>query len=531
MPAGNINSIIDPIRGNQTFSYDSLNRLITASGPYGPVNYSYNPIGNMLSNSQVGVYSYNASGPASVRPHAVTGAGVDSYTYDANGNMTGGAGRTLTYDTENRPTQITQGGVTTDLVYDGDGGRVMKTAGGVSTVYVGKLYVCEAGLCSRMIFANGQRIAEVETLSGAPRYYHTDHLGSTGVVTDSFGNNIQDLTYHPYGDTFSNAGSVDLAYKYTGKELDDSTDLYFYEARYYDANLARFISADTLVPDPSNPQAFNRYAYALNNPIRYNDPSGHYVSLATQGVLQSNWLTSDSGLNAGNSFGPTFGANPSFIPQAGGMVFSQNFASHSGIFGASRINDSFGLFSGPFGQSIVRHQSLYGDGDFEVGFGSIAVDTGLFFGEAGFYAFTLGEGAVALNTVRFTLQKFLQKFSFEGIKKFFSGKAANETTTLFRAVGNSELGDIISRQAFRNLRGFEGKYFSETAEGAASFAKQSHKTFGNGPFTTIKTTIPKNAINSSMKTTADRGIPTVVIPTNKLPQLSKPQVLDISPIP
>ena len=151
----------------------------------------------------------------------------------------------------------------------------MKTVGGVSTIYVGKLYVCEAGICSRMIFANGQRIAEVETLSGAPRYYHTDHLGSTGVVTDSFGNNIQDITYYPFGQAYRQYRSADVRYKFTGKELDNSTDLYFYEARYYDAMLGRFVSADTVVPDPMNPQSLNRYSYAANNPVRYTDPSGH----------------------------------------------------------------------------------------------------------------------------------------------------------------------------------------------------------------------------------------------------------------
>jgi RHS repeat-associated protein len=55
----------------------------------------------------------------------------------------------------------------------------------------------------------------------------------------------------------------------------DSTGLYFYNARYYDAEIGRFISADTIVPDPSNPQTLNRYSYCLNNPLRYIDPSGH----------------------------------------------------------------------------------------------------------------------------------------------------------------------------------------------------------------------------------------------------------------
>jgi RHS repeat-associated protein len=55
----------------------------------------------------------------------------------------------------------------------------------------------------------------------------------------------------------------------------DSTGLYYYGARYYDANIGRFISADTIVPHPSDPQSLNRYSYCRNNPLRYTDPSGH----------------------------------------------------------------------------------------------------------------------------------------------------------------------------------------------------------------------------------------------------------------
>ncbi len=77
-----------------------------------------------------------------------------------------------------------------------------------------------------------------------------------------------------WGYSGGGASGSDVAYKYTGKELDSSTALYFYEARYYDAALGRFISADTIVPDPNNPQYLNRYTYALNNPLRYTDPTG-----------------------------------------------------------------------------------------------------------------------------------------------------------------------------------------------------------------------------------------------------------------
>ena len=60
---------------------------------------------------------------------------------------------------------------------------------------------------------------------------------------------------------------------FTGQRLDD-TGLYYYNARYYDPLIGRFISADSIVSDFKNPQAFNRYSYVLNNPLKYTDPSG-----------------------------------------------------------------------------------------------------------------------------------------------------------------------------------------------------------------------------------------------------------------
>jgi RHS repeat-associated protein len=78
--------------------------------------------------------------------------------------------------------------------------------------------------------------------------------------------------YLPFGETLS--GSVPTDKLFTGQRL-DSTGLYYYNARYYDAMIGRFISPDTVIPNPSNPQCFNRYSYVLNNPLRYTDPSGH----------------------------------------------------------------------------------------------------------------------------------------------------------------------------------------------------------------------------------------------------------------
>ncbi len=73
-----------------------------------------------------------------------------------------------------------------------------------------------------------------------------------------------------------NYGSTPTRYNYTGQRL-DYTGLLYYGARYYDPTLMRFTQPDTLVPDPANPQSLNRYAYVLNNPLRYTDPTGHIV--------------------------------------------------------------------------------------------------------------------------------------------------------------------------------------------------------------------------------------------------------------
>ena len=163
---------------------------------------------------------------------------------------------------------------TTSFVYDGDGARVKKVEGTKTSIYIGKLYVCEFDLCAKFIWAGSQRIAMKQVTSGSVTYFHTDHLGSTSVLTNAAGAVEQTLTYYPFGETQTTTGSANSAYKYTGKEQDQN-GLYFYEARYYHPVLGRFITADTVVPNPRDPQELNRYTYAGNNPLKYTDPTGH----------------------------------------------------------------------------------------------------------------------------------------------------------------------------------------------------------------------------------------------------------------
>jgi RHS repeat-associated protein len=102
-------------------------------------------------------------------------------------------------------------------------------------------------------------------------------MGSAQFITDSAGRVTYKTAYTPYGEKIADKteGKKVIHYGYTGQEEDDNTGLMYYGARYYDPEIARFIQADTMVPDPTSSQDFNRYMYCLGNPIRYNDPTGH----------------------------------------------------------------------------------------------------------------------------------------------------------------------------------------------------------------------------------------------------------------
>jgi RHS repeat-associated protein len=189
--------------------------------------------------------------------------------------MIGRNGKSISYDYDNRATSITGESSTVTNIYDYSGQRIKKTAGSSTTIYIGKLYECNNGVCTKHIFAGSTRIASKKITDTDTLYYHTDHLGSSTVITKQDGTIAQETYYYPFGETRYNSGDA-TNYKYTGQEEDPETGLYYYGARYYDPIIGRFITADSIVPEPFNPQALNRYSYVLNNPLKYVDPTGHF---------------------------------------------------------------------------------------------------------------------------------------------------------------------------------------------------------------------------------------------------------------
>ena len=279
---GNVAALTDNLRNNtRTYKYDSLDRLTEAhnipspTGGYTNFYYQYDSIGNMTNKSDIGRMTYGQN----AGPHAVTSGGGYSYQYDANGNMTVGKNKTLAYDVENRLLSVNELGTISSFAYDGDGGRVKKTAGSDSTTYIGSLFEKDSGgKITKHIFVGSTRVASAllrNNEAAEAIYYHSDHLGSSNVITDKDGKLVQYCEYTPYGSLARNEGTDLASHKFTGKEL-DNTGLYFYGARYYDPEIGRFVTADTIVQAPYDPQTLNRYAYCRNNPIKYIDPSGHW---------------------------------------------------------------------------------------------------------------------------------------------------------------------------------------------------------------------------------------------------------------
>ncbi len=287
---GNVQTISDAAAygGSQTqsFSYDALNRLLTAqatggsNGAYAQRSYVYSNAGNITSFEAAALTYTDAS-----HKHAVTHVGsVQKYWYDANGNATrrinGAQDITLNYDVENRLTGMS-GGVTASYIYDGDGARVKETSGGVTTIYIGA-YFEWTGSTSTMksyYYAGATRVAmRTGTSTGTVNYLLGDHLGSQALTLTSAGarlNTNTELRYMPYGAARYTAGATPTSYNFTGQRKDSGSGLLFYNARWYDPVIGRFLAADTIVPEPGNPGSLNRYSYVLNNPTKYIDLTGH----------------------------------------------------------------------------------------------------------------------------------------------------------------------------------------------------------------------------------------------------------------
>jgi RHS repeat-associated protein len=251
--------------GNLTYSYDADGGVTSKGGSLALVSLPNATTGN----------TFNAD-------NEMLGFNGTTLTFDANGNLHSDGTNTYTWDARNHLTTIS-GPTPASFVYDALGRRASKTINGTKTqfLYDGLNPVQELnGASPPTATANlltGLTIDEyfTRTDSSGMAAFLTDALRSTMALTNTTGTIGTAYTYEPFGKTTVNGASTN-PYQFTGRES-DSGGSYYYRARYYDPIFQRFLAQDPINfagGNWDNPQTFNLYAYAANDPIDKLDFSG-----------------------------------------------------------------------------------------------------------------------------------------------------------------------------------------------------------------------------------------------------------------
>ncbi len=280
------------------YEYDVLDQLTKVAYPPGEgfTQYTYDLVGNRLSEKNANgttYYTYDAD-------DRLLTAGGTGYNYDNNGNLIRKIDATGTtryeYDYENRLTKVTLPDASqVTYQYSPLGDRLSKTDKDGTTNYLYDfenifyepediLMELDAAGTQKARYTHGPGVDKPVSMTrgGATLYYLFDGLGSVTSLTDVNEDIVASYKYDVFGKILEETGAVKNPYKFTGREQDEETGLYFYRARYYDAEIGRFLSKDSLMSEMRI--AGNLYNYVDNNPVNVIDPSGH-------GWLSGFWQT------------------------------------------------------------------------------------------------------------------------------------------------------------------------------------------------------------------------------------------------
>ncbi len=262
--------------GTHNYGYDVVNRLISANHTSEPAeSYAFDGVGNRTSSSESTSYTYAPF-------NRLTSTDSATFAYDDNGNTisktpVSGSALTFAWDFENRMVTSTPSGASAvTYKYDALGRRVKRTEGANWTkfTYDGQdVILDQRSDGSTVEYLNGpgidNKIRQTDSATGQALYFTQDHLGSTRRLTDSTGAMVESIDY----DSFGYGGSSSYTrYLYTGREIDATTGLYFYRARWYDPEVGRFISED---PIGFTGNDIILYGYAKNDPLSFTDPTGY----------------------------------------------------------------------------------------------------------------------------------------------------------------------------------------------------------------------------------------------------------------
>jgi len=215
---------------------------------------------------------------------------------DANGNTTTKTDSTGTttyaWDFENRLTSVIlpASGGTVAFKYDPFGRRIYKSSTSATSIYAydddNLIEETNSSGVAVARYSQGSNFDEPLAMlrSGATSYYQADGLDSVTSLTNAAGTAAQSYTYDSFGNLLASSGTLVNNFRYTGREFDSETGLYYYRARYYDPATGRFLGED---PIGFAGSGSNFYAYVGNSVTNFRDPSGLDPSLWQRLI---NWL-------------------------------------------------------------------------------------------------------------------------------------------------------------------------------------------------------------------------------------------------
>jgi RHS repeat-associated protein len=266
-----------PVSVLSQYSYDPIYELTQAvvNGSLAE-SYTYDAVGNRHTSAGPTSYNYNAS-------NELTSTSAATYTYDGNGNTaskTDSTGTTnYTWDFENRLTSVTLPGTggTVNFKYDPFGRRIYKSSPAGTNIYVydGDSIIQEVDGAGSLAAQYTQGLGIDDPLAMyrglTTSYFHADGLGSVTSLTDPAGAIAASYVYDSFGNLTAFTGTLANPFRYTAREFDSETGLYYYRARYYDPAIGRLLSEDPLEFGSDD---LNLYRYVRNSPTGRADPTG-----------------------------------------------------------------------------------------------------------------------------------------------------------------------------------------------------------------------------------------------------------------
>ena len=258
------------------YGYDAIYQLTGVSqGSTTTESYTYDVVGNRLSSLGVSPYAYNSSNQLTSTPST-------TYTYDSNGStktkVDSSGTTTYNWDYVNQLSSVVlpASGGTVSFKYDPFGRRIQKSApsGTVNYLYDGGNLIEEVDNGGNVLarytegFGYDQPFSVLR--SGTTSYYNSDVLNSVTSLSNSAGSLANAYTYDSFGRLTASTGTVTNLLRYSGRELDAESGVYYYRARFYDPATGRFISEDPV----GFAGGLNLYEYASNDPVDLSDPFG-----------------------------------------------------------------------------------------------------------------------------------------------------------------------------------------------------------------------------------------------------------------